>query len=87
MKMELLDLGFAAQVVNESLYGLLLQTLLYLGFDIFKWRHVQVAHIVQLDDMPAELRLHGLFGVSAFFQAGQGVGKRGNEVVWHGPAQ
>src|SRR5262245_27219268 len=58
----LLDLGFLAQVLDKGLDLLLLHVVADLVAHLCQGRELRVAHVVELDDVPAELRLHGLFG-------------------------
>jgi hypothetical protein len=54
----LLDLRVLAQVLDERLHLLLLQPFANLRGHLFERRELRVAHIVETDHVPAELRLY-----------------------------
>jgi uncharacterized membrane protein len=64
----LLHLRFGAKLRLVLLHFLAFQALLDLRADLFQRRHLGIAHIVQADDVVAELAFHSHVGHLAFFK-------------------
>ena len=65
----LLDLGVFFSLSTYACSFLRITALVELRLDLVERRRRDVARILELDDVPAELGLHGLLGDLAFLQA------------------
>ena len=83
----LLDLGLAAQFVLISLQLLLLQLLNDLRLDVFEGGQLGIAHVVEADDVEAELGLDRGFGHLALGELGQCLAELGNVGVGRSPVE
>ena len=83
----LLDLGRSAQFLLQGLDLLTLQLLFQLGLDLVERRRLGGTHVVELDDVVAELGLDRDDGVFTLLQLSHRLGEFLHEGVGRVPAQ